>query len=142
MAKLRITSSCWLDSHELQFSYIRAPGPGGQNVNKVATAVQLRWNILDSSSLTETVRTRLLSALKHRLTRDGDLVIKASRLRTQERNRQDALQRLLSLLQHSATPPKPRKKTKPTRSSVHKRLETKSKQGKLKSLRRKVSGDH
>lgn len=139
MTMLRITSSCWLDSDEIHFSFIRAPGPGGQNVNKLATAAQLRWNIAKSASLTEPIRTRLLSVLKHRLTQTGDLIIKASRHRTQERNRQDALQRMLTLLQHAAIPPKPRKKTKPTRTSVRKRLDSKTKQGKIKSMRGKVS---
>jgi len=139
---LRITPTCWLDSSEIMFTFVRSPGPGGQNVNKLATAALLRLNIASSASLPEPIRTRLLQILSHRLTQDGDLIIKASRFRTQERNRQDALDRLVHLLHHAAIPPKPRKKTKPTRSSIQERLNTKKKQGKRKSLRGKISNDH
>lgn len=142
MSMIRITASCSLDTSEISFTFIRAPGPGGQNVNKLATAALLRWNVMQSASLSEVMRTRLLHALKHRLTQTGDLIIKASRHRTQERNRQDALDRLTTLLQHAAIPPKPRKKTKPTRSSVQKRLDSKTKQGKIKFLRGKISNNH
>lgn len=139
---LRITPTCWLDTSEITFTFVRAPGPGGQNVNKLATAVLLRWNLNNSSSLTDELRARLLSVLKSRLTLSGDLIIKASRYRTQERNRQDALERMLVMLQQAAIPPKPRKKTKPTRTSVRKRLDNKIRQGKIKSLRGKISRDH
>lgn len=139
---LRITSSCWLDCSEISFTFVRSPGPGGQNVNKLATAALLRFNIAQSTSLSETIRTRLLQVLSARLTQQGDLIIKASRYRTQERNRQDALERLTHLLQQAATPPKPRRKTRPTYSSVQDRLSKKKKQGQRKSLRGKVSNDH
>lgn len=142
MSMIRITASCSLDMSEIRFSFIRSPGPGGQNVNKLATAVLLRWNVIQSASLSEVLRYRLLHALKHRLTQSGELIIKASRHRTQERNRQDAIDRLTSLLQHAAIPPKPRKKNKPTRASVQKRLDSKTKQGKIKSLRGKISNNH
>lgn len=141
MSMIRITSSCWLDSSEINFTFIRSPGPGGQNVNKLTTAVLLRWNVVQSVSLSETMRTRLLHALSQRLTQTGDLIIKASRHRTQERNKKDALERLTTLLQQAAIPPKPRKKTKPTRASIRKRLENKTKQGKVKSMRGKISSE-
>ena len=138
---LRITPAIWLDMTEINFSFIRSPGPGGQNVNKLATAALLRLNIATSPSLSETVRTRLMKVLSSRLTQDGDLIIKASRFRTQERNRQDALDRLTEILQQAATPPKPRRKTKPTYSSVQKRLNKKKILGKRKAMRGKVGGD-
>src|SRR5690242_5542955 len=115
---LRISTNIILKENELHFSYIRASGPGGQNVNKVATAVQLRFDVKHSPSLSEAMRTRLLYLAGSRITRQGELIIKADRYRTQERNRQDALERLQELLKRAAVPPKKRKKTKPTLSSV------------------------
>lgn len=138
---LRITPAIWLDMNEIAITFIRSPGPGGQNVNKVATAALLRFNIRNSTAFTDDVRARLLHILASRLTLDGDLIIKATRFRTQERNRQDALDRLVEILQKAATPPKPRKKTKPTRASVQKRLDKKKLTGRRKSLRGKINGD-
>lgn len=135
---LRITPAIWLDINEIQFTFVRSPGPGGQNVNKLATAALLRFNVRTSPSLPEPVRARLLQVLDYRLTAEGDLIIKASRHRTQERNRQDALERLAFILQKAATPPKPRKKTRPTKASVQNRLEKKKLAGKKKALRGKV----
>ncbi len=135
---LRITPAIWLDMSEISFTFVRSPGPGGQNVNKLATTALLRFNIAHSASLAETVRTRLMHVLSSRLTQDGDLIIKASRFRTQERNRQDALDRLQELLQKAAIPPKPRRKTRPTNASVHRRLDKKKLQGKRKLLRGKL----
>lgn len=136
---LRITQSLWLDINELSFTFVRSPGPGGQNVNKLATAAVLRFDIAGSASLPEHVQSRLLHVLSSRLTQQGELIIKASRFRTQERNRQDALERLVDILQQAATPPKPRRKTKPTKASVHKRLDSKKLAGKRKLLRGKIS---
>lgn len=138
---LRITPAIWLDLNEVSITFMRSPGPGGQNVNKVATAALLRFNVRTSASLSEHVRTRLLDVLASRLTLDGDLIIKATRHRTQERNRQDALERLADILQKAAIPPKPRRKTKPTRASVHRRLDKKKQAGKRKLLRGKVGGE-
>jgi ribosome-associated protein len=132
---LEITAHLSIDDAEIKFEFIRSPGPGGQNVNKVATAVLLRFNIPESS-LPPDVRERLLVVLASRLTLKGDLLIKATRFRTQERNKQDALERLRSLLAHAVIPPKKRKKTKPTFSSKQRRLDEKKKVSKNKSLRR------
>ncbi|MDR3478657.1 MAG: alternative ribosome rescue aminoacyl-tRNA hydrolase ArfB [Gammaproteobacteria bacterium] len=138
---IEIARNIQLNEAELQFSFIRSPGPGGQNVNKVATAVLLRFDVKNSPSLPDEVKTRLSTLTK--LTLQGELIIKASRFRTQERNKQDALGRLLLLLKQAATPPKKRRKTKPTFASKQKRLTSKKLLGKTKSLRnKKMSNDH
>jgi ribosome-associated protein len=125
-----------IPTSELQFSFIRASGPGGQNVNKVATAVELRWDAQHSSALTEAVRARFLPLAGKKITSQGEIIIKASRFRTQERNKQDALDRLYELIKRASIVPKKRKKTKPTFGSTQRRLESKKIHGKLKSLRR------
>lgn len=135
---LRITRTLWIDPREITFSFVRSPGPGGQNVNKLATTAVLRFNLRTSASLTDIVRERLRLVLANRLTSDGEIIIKASRFRTQERNRQDALERFTDLLRHAAMPPKLRKKTKPSKTSVQKRLNQKTKKGKQKVLRGRV----
>jgi ribosome-associated protein len=121
---------------ELDERFVRSSGPGGQNVNKVATAVQLRFDVLRSPSLPEEVRDRLLRQAAARITDDGILIIEARRYRSQERNRQDARDRLIKLLVRAALPPKPRKPTRPTRASNLKRLESKRKRGEIKRSRR------
>jgi len=130
-----MTKDISLNPSDITFTFITSSGPGGQNVNKVATAVQLRFNVLHATSLPEDVRARLISLLGKKLTKQGELIIKASRYRTQERNKQDALYRLCQLIQHAAIPPKKRKKTKPTYASKQRRLATKKLQGMKKARR-------
>jgi ribosome-associated protein len=119
---IRVTAAIALDERELEERFIRASGPGGQNVNKLATAVQLRFDVRRSPSLPAAVRARLEKLAGNRLTNDGVLVIAAQRHRTQERNRQDALDRLIDLIARAAVAPKPRRPTKPTAGSRERRL--------------------
>ncbi len=120
---------------EISISYIRSPGPGGQNVNKVATAAQLRFDLKSSPSLPEPVRRRAADLAGSRLTTEGEIVITASRHRTQQLNRDDALTRLSALLREALYPPKPRRPTRPTLASKHRRLEAKAQRGQTKQLR-------
>ncbi len=135
---IQIAPNLTLDEAEVKFSFMRSPGPGGQNVNKLETAVLLRFNVVQSMSLPEDVRLRLLALIGKKITRQGELIIKANRFRKQERNKQDALDRLIKLIKHAAIPPKRRKKTKPTRASVQQRLEKKKVHAKKKLLRRDI----
>lgn len=133
---LAVTHDIQIPETELEERFIRSSGPGGQNVNKVATAVQLRFDVRGSTALPEEVRTRLLQSAAARITDDGILIIEARRYRTQERNRQDARERLVKLIQKAATPPRPRKPTRPTRASNLQRLESKRRRGELKKSRK------
>jgi ribosome-associated protein len=135
-APIRITGRLALDPAEIHESFIRAGGPGGQHVNTTATAVQLRFDVRHSPSLPDDVRRRLERLAGSRLTRDGVLVLQAQSHRSQKRNREEALARLVALVREAARPPAPRKPTRPTRASKRRRLEHKKKHGALKALRR------
>jgi ribosome-associated protein len=121
---------------ELTFEYIRASGPGGQNVNKVSTAVQLRFDVVHSPSLQEDVKARLIKLAGKRVSGEGILLIEAKRYRSQEQNRFDALERFREILNRASRKPRLRKKTKPTRSSTEDRLQKKKKRGELKKYRK------
>jgi len=137
---IEITPTLNIDERELSFDYVRASGPGGQNVNKVATAVQLYFDV-HRSSLPPDVRQRLIRLAGKRVNAAGELLIQSQQYRTQEKNREDARRRLIELIRRAATPPKPRRKTKPTRASKKKRLETKKRMSTVKKLRGKPPDD-
>ena len=137
MAALHVTAQIVIGEEELEERFIKASGPGGQNVNKVATAVQLRFDAVRSPSLPDDVRARLMTLAGRRLTREGVIVVIARRYRTQDRNRQDARERLADLIRRAASPPKSRRATRPTLASKQRRLEAKSVRSKLKRERSK-----
>ncbi|MGZ5915517.1 MAG: alternative ribosome rescue aminoacyl-tRNA hydrolase ArfB [Hyphomicrobium sp.] len=132
---LKITDAISIDERELQERFVRASGPGGQNVNKVSTAVELRFDVARSASLPEGVRARLSRLAGRRLSDEGILVIRADRFRTQERNREDARERLAELVRQATIVPKRRVPTRPSRASKERRREAKKKRGHVKRLR-------
>jgi len=135
---LEITTSLKIDERELQLEFVRASGPGGQNVNKVATAVQLRFDIR-AASLPEDIKNRLVSLAGKRVTNEGILVIEARKFRTQEKNRDDAIQRFVELVRKAAVKPKARRRTRPTLASKEKRLKAKKERGEIKKIRQSKS---
>ncbi len=140
---VRITDTIELAESEIHFKFIRSPGPGGQHVNKVATAVQLRFDLKHSTSLPENVRLRLLQFAKNRINARGILIINANRFRSQDLNRKDAVNRLAEIIAESAQRPKPRYRTKPTIGSIKKRKEGKQRRSKLKRSRQSFTlNDH
>ena len=135
MARIQITPNLAIDEHEIVEQFVQASGPGGQNVNKVATAVQIRFDAEHSPSLSDDIRERLKRLAGRRMNKDGILVITARRFRTQERNRADARQRLVDLLSRSSASQKPRKKTWPSKAEKRRRLEDKAARSRLKRMR-------
>jgi ribosome-associated protein len=133
---IRITPAISIDESELTEEFVRSSGPGGQNVNKLSTAVQLRFDVRRSPSLPNDVAIRLMRLAGSRLTKEGVIVITAQRHRTQERNRQDARDRLIELIQEAAVVPVKRRATKPTKAAREKRLESKKRRGNIKGMRR------
>ncbi|MBM2824841.1 MAG: Class peptide chain release factor [Dehalococcoidales bacterium] len=137
---IHVTPTITIDDGEIRQEFIRASGPGGQNVNKVATAVQLRFDVAKSPSLSDEVRARLISLARKRITEEGVLIINARRFRTQGANRQDAIDRLVELIRKAAQKPQIRRKTRPTLAAKTRRLETKRHRGETKRLRSPMPG--
>jgi ribosome-associated protein len=141
VARLAVTASLSVDEAELSERFVLASGPGGQNVNKVSTAVELRFDVRASPSLPDAVKARLARLAGSRLTQDGVLVISAQRFRSQQRNREDAVERLFALIRAAAEPPKRRRATRPTLGSQQRRLEAKGVRSGTKAMRRKPQDD-
>ena len=138
---IEIGDDLMIPEDEIVVTFIRSSGPGGQNVNKVSSAVQLRFDARNSPSLTDPVRARLETIAGSRLTKAGEIVITANRHRTQEANRRDAIARLTRMLEEALIEPKPRKPTRPSRAAKKRRLESKARRSSVKRLRGKVGQD-
>ncbi len=138
---IKVNDTISIDEDALQFKFIRASGPGGQNVNKVASAVQLRFHMMNCPDLSDTQRSRLVRLAGQRMTETGVLLIDARRFRSQERNRADAIERLCALIRQAATPPTPRRPTRPSRAGRERRLASKRHRAARKQDRRSVSAD-
>jgi ribosome-associated protein len=141
MPRIAVTPGISIGEDELHETFVLASGPGGQNVNKVSSAVQLRFDVAGSPSLDDTVRARLAALAGQRLTKDGVLVITARAHRSQDRNRAEAVERLVDLIRRAAVPPKPRRATKPTKAVKRRRLESKKIRSNLKRTRGPVRGE-
>jgi ribosome-associated protein len=140
-ARIWVTGSLTLDPSEIDESFVRATGPGGQHVNKTSSAVQLRFDVRNSPSLPDDVRWRLEKLAGSRLTKDGVLVLMAQEQRSQKRNREEALDRLVALVREAARPPVPRKKTRVSKAAKRRRVDDKKHHGAIKSLRRTRADD-
>jgi ribosome-associated protein len=142
VAAIPVTPEIAIDERELRFEFIRATGPGGQKVNKSSSAVQLRFNVLGSPSLPEEVRSRLATLARRRMSEEGVLVIEAKRFRSQDRNRQDAVDRLCALIRQAARKPRRRRPTRPSSAARERRLQEKKKRSELKKQRGRPDGDN
>lgn len=138
---IRISKNIVITDDELKEEFFQSSGPGGQNVNKVSTAVRLRFNVRDTTSLPADLKQRLITAISSSITTSGELIIEAQRYRTQIKNREDAAQRLQAMITKYLIPPKKRRKTKPTKGSVRRRLDSKKQRSSLKKLRSSRSDD-
>jgi len=135
---IRITDTIFIHERELHETFTRASGPGGQHVNKVATAVQLRFDIIKTTAISDSIKERLVQLAGRRISEDGVLIIRSDRFRNQTRNRQDARNRLAAMIRQAVMPPKVRRKTRPSRRSITRRLENKRRRATTKQLRKTI----